>query len=75
MKSIFKAIEDLFVNVLFAPFDMLREAAYESWAFSNIVNWLLFAIGAVAFIYWMLQLKKYNDNGEEDKSVTSHSYL
>ena len=32
-------------------------------------------IGMVAFVYWMLQLKKYNDNGEEDKSISSHSYL
>ncbi len=75
MKSLFRAIEDLFVNVLFSPFDALREIAYESWAMSNILNWILFAIGSVAFVYWMIQLKKYNDNGEEDKSISSHSYL
>lgn len=73
MKALFEAIEDLFVNVLFAPFDMLR--FMESWWASNMVNWLLAIIGMVAFVYWMLELKKYNDNGEEDKSVTSHSYL
>ncbi|MEL6917732.1 MAG: uracil phosphoribosyltransferase [Bacteroidota bacterium] len=54
---------------------MLREAAYDSWTLSNVVNWILFAIGSVAFVYWMLQLKKFNDNGEEDKSSTSHAYL
>jgi hypothetical protein len=32
-------------------------------------------IGSVAFVYWMLQLKKFNDNKEEDTSSTSHSYL
>lgn len=73
MKSLFEGIQDLFVNVLFAPLDMLR--FMESWTLSNTVNWLFMLIGSVAFIYWMLQLKKYNDNGEEDKSVTSHSYL
>ena len=73
MKAFFEGIEDLFVNVLFAPFDMFR--FMESWWASNLVNWVLAIIGMVAFVYWMLQLKKYNDNGEEDKSITSHSYL
>lgn len=73
MKAIFEAIEDLFVNVLFSPYDMFR--FMESWWASNIVNWLLAIIGMVAFVYWMLELKKYNANGEEDKSITSHSYL
>jgi hypothetical protein len=73
MTSLFKAIEDLFVNVLFAPYDFLRFT--ESWWVSNSVNWLLAIIGMVAFVYWMLELKKYNDNGEEDKSISSHSYL
>jgi len=73
MKAFFKAIEDLFVDVLFAPFDLFR--FMESWWASNLLNWLFFVIGAVAMTYWMLQLKKYNDNGEEDKEVTAHSYL
>lgn len=73
MKSIFEGIEDLFVNVLFAPLDALRFA--ESWTLSNILNWIFMLIGFVAFVYWMIELKKYNDNGEEDKSISSHSYL
>ena len=73
MKSFFEGIEDLFVNVLFAPFDVLRFV--ESWTLSNSVNWLFMLIGFVAFGYWMLQLKRYNDNDEEDKSISSHSYL
>lgn len=73
MKSFFEGIEDLFVNVLFAPYDAFR--FMDSWWASNMVNWLLAIIGAVAFVYWMLQLKQYNDNGEEDKSISSHSYL
>ena len=73
MKAFFEAIQDLFVNVLFAPLDMLRFA--ESWWIANIVNWLLFIIGAVAFVYWMLELKKYDNEGKEDRSSTSHSYL
>jgi len=32
-------------------------------------------IGFVAFGYWMKQLKIFEDNNEEDKSSTSHSFL
>ena len=73
MKAFFEAIQDLFVNVLFTPYDMFR--FMESWWLANIVNWILAIIGMIAFVYWMLELKKYSDKGEEDKSVTSHSYL
>lgn len=75
MTDFFYAIQDLFVNVLFAPFDALRALELESWFAANAFNWLLMLIGIVAFTYWMLQLKKFSDNNEEDKSITSHSYL
>ncbi|MBO6879939.1 MULTISPECIES: DUF6341 family protein [Winogradskyella] len=75
MKDFFYAIQDLFVDVLFAPFDALRALELESWFTANFMSWLFTIVGMVAFIYWMLQLKKYNDNNEEDKSVTAHSYL
>jgi len=75
MLDFFYAIEDLFVNVLFAPFDALRALELENWTAANVVNWILMIIGFVAFVYWMLQLKKYNDNNEEDKSISAHSYL
>jgi hypothetical protein len=60
---------------LFAPFDALRALELENWTAANVVNWILMIIGFVAFVYWMLQLKKYNDNNEEDKSISAHSYL
>ncbi|MFD1062551.1 uracil phosphoribosyltransferase [Winogradskyella litorisediminis] len=75
MKDFFYAIQDLFVNVLFAPLDALRELELENWFAANIMSWIFMAIGFVAFTYWMLQLKKYNDNNEEDKTVSAHSYL
>jgi hypothetical protein len=75
MKDFFYGIQDLFVDVLFAPFDALRALELESWFSANFMSWFFMIIGFVAFTYWMLQLKKYNDNNEEDKSVTSHSYL
>ena len=75
MKDFFYAIQDLFVDVLFAPFDALRALELESWFGANVVSWIFLIIGLVAFVYWMLQLKGFNDNNEEDKSISSHSYL
>ncbi len=72
-RSFFEGIEDLFVNYLFLPFDFFR--FMEGWWASNAVNGILAVIGMAAFVYWMLQLKQYDDNGEEDKSITSHTYL
>ena len=75
MKDFFYAIEDLFVNVLFAPFDLLRSLELENWWSANIMSWIFLAIGLVAFVYWMLQLRSFDRNNEEDKSVTAHSFL
>jgi hypothetical protein len=75
MKSFFEGIANLFVNVLFAPLDALRALELENWWSANFLNWIFMAICAAAIVYWVLQLKKFNDNNEEDKSVTSHSYL
>ena len=73
MKAFFEAIEDLFVNGLFTPYDFFR--FMDDWWLSNLVNWLLIIAGTVAMIYWMGQLKKFHDSGEEDKDITAHSYL
>ncbi|WP_411029411.1 DUF6341 family protein [Spongiimicrobium sp. 3-5] len=73
MTAFFEGIEDLFVNVLFWPYDFFR--FMENWWSSNIFNWIFVIIGFVAMFYWLGQLKKFNDNGEEDKSISAHSYL
>ena len=75
MKDFFYAIQDLFDTLLLAPFDELRALEVENWFGANIVTWIFMAIGIVAFVYWMLQLKSFNDNNEEDKSISSHSFL
>ncbi len=75
MKDLFYAIQDLFVNVLFLPLDALRALELNNWWAANFMSFIFIIIGAVAITYWMLQLKAYNDNGEEDKSISSHSYL
>jgi len=71
--SIWKAIETLFVDVLFAPLDAIRFA--DNWWLQNTVNWMFVVIGFVAFIYWMKQLKIFDENNEEDKSSTAHTFL
>ena len=75
MKDLFYAIQDLFVDVAFAPYDMFRALELENWFAANIMNWIFMIICAVAMVYWMLQLKKHSTNNEEDKSITSHSFL
>ena len=75
MKDFFEAIQSLFVDVLFAPYDALRALELENWWAANFMSWIFIAIGFVAFIYWMLQLKGHAANNEEDKSISSHSYL
>ena len=75
MKDFFYAIQDLFVNILFTPFDVLTKIELSNWFGANIVSWIFIVITFVAFIYWMLRLKSFNANNEEDKSISAHSYL
>ena len=74
-KGLFEGIQSLFEDVLFMPYDALHAMELDNWWMANIMSWILMAIGFVAFIYWMGQLKNFNDNNEEDKSSTSHSNL
>ena len=41
----------------------------------NFMTWISIAVFICAFTYWMLQLKKFDDNSEEDKSISAHSFL
>lgn len=75
MKAFFEAIQSLFVDFLFIPLDMFRALELDNWWAANSISWIFILITIVAAVYWILQLKKFNDNGEEDKSSTSHSYL
>lgn len=75
MKEFFTAIQELFETVLFVPFNMLREIELDNWWFANIVTWIFLAILVVSVTYWMFQLKAFSDNNEEDKTISSHSFL
>lgn len=73
MKDFFYAIQDLFVNVLFAPLDALRTLELESWWAANAFSWVFIIIGFSFFIFWMRKLKIFNET--ENKSNSAHSFL
>ena len=72
--DIFEAIEFLFVEVLFVPFDFIR-LDISSWLIQNMVNFSFMIVIASALIYWTLELVKYDKKGDEKKDVTAHSFL
>lgn len=75
MKAFFEAIAYLFQEILFIPLHFLRELELTSWFLANGVNWVFLIVGFVAASYWIGQLKKFSDSGEEDTDSTSHSFL
>ena len=66
VKDLFAAIEFLFVEVLFIPFDFIR-LEISNWLFQNAINFSLILVISGALIYWTLQLLKFDKSGEENK--------
>lgn len=73
MRDLVYGIQDLFENFLFVPFKALRELELENWWTANTINWLFTIVGFVAFLYWMKQIKLFNEEGNERDDVTAHS--
>lgn len=63
-KGFWEGLASIFEDVLFIPYDMLRNLELDSWFLANIVSWIILLVGASAFIYWLLQLKKYDEPTE-----------
>ena len=72
--DLFEAIEFLFVELLFIPFDFIR-LEISNWMLQNIVNFIFIVVISSALIYWTLELIKYEKKGDEKKDVTAHSFL
>ncbi len=72
--DLFEAIEFLFVELLFIPFDFIR-LEISNWMLQNIVNFTFIVVISSALIYWTLELIKYEKKGDEKKDVTAHSFL
>ena len=75
MKAFFEGIQWLFENILFILHDFLRQLELDHWFLANIFNWGFMIICAVAIVYWCLQLKLHENNGEENQDTTAHSFL
>lgn len=75
MKAFFEGIQYLFVNILFAPLDFLRSLELSSWFAANTINWIFMIICASAMVYWIKQLKTFEDAGTEKQDTTAHSFF
>ena len=73
-KDLFEAIEFLFVEILFIPFDFIR-LEISNWFIQNIINFSLMIVISAALVYWTLELIKYDKRGDEKKDVSAHSFL
>lgn len=74
MKDLVFAIQDLFMALL-APMEDMAKLELENWWTANTVNWILTLIGFVAILYWLKQLKLFNDEGQERRDIVSHSFF
>jgi len=75
MKAFFEGIQYLFVDILFTPLDFLRSLELSSWFVANSINWVFVIICASAMVYWIKQLKIFEDAGTEKQDTTAHSFL
>lgn len=63
-KGFWEGIASLFEDVLFIPYNALKMLELDSWWLANTVSWIFLIIGVIAFTYWMLQLKDFNESTE-----------
>lgn len=75
LRGFFEGIQEFAENVLFAPFNGLAETELANWWLANGINWLFMIICSAAIVYWMLQLKSFNESGEEDREAKAHGFL
>ncbi|OYX83067.1 MAG: uracil phosphoribosyltransferase [Flavobacteriales bacterium 32-34-25] len=75
MKAFFEGIQSLFVDFLFKPLDGLRSLELSYWFAANTINWIFMIICAVAMVYWIKQLRIFDEAGTENQDTTAHSFL
>jgi hypothetical protein len=75
MKAFFEAIQSLFVDFLFKPLDWLRALELDNWWLANSISWILMIICAYYMIYWIKQLRIFDEAGTENQDTTAHSFL
>ena len=75
MKAFFEGIQSLFVDFLFKPLDGLRALELVSWFGAKTLNWIFMIICTAAIVYWIKQLRIFDDAGTENQDTTAHSFL
>ena len=75
MIDLFSAIAWLFEELLLVPHQFLTKLELNSWWLANGVNFFFLLVGSIAMVYWVNQLKIFNDRGEENKDPSAHSFL
>lgn len=75
MKNFFEGIAYLFEEVLFVPFNFLRQLELNNWWIANTITWFFLFVGSCAAIYWINQLRNFDKRGEENKDPSAHSFL
>jgi hypothetical protein len=75
MKNLFEAIASLFEDLMFLPYQLLTQLEPYSWWLANGVSFLFLAIGSIAAVYWIKQLRKFDKSGVENKDPSAHSFL
>ena len=74
MKEFFEAIEFLFVEVLFFPFDFIR-LDITSWFIQTAINFSFIFLISAALVYWTIELLNYDKKNGKETDVTAHSFL
>ena len=74
MSDLVYAIQDFFMALL-APMVSLAELELTNWWSANTLNWVFMIICFAAMLYWLKQLKVFNDEGTEKREVVSHSFF
>ncbi|OCB77221.1 DUF6341 family protein [Flavobacterium crassostreae] len=75
MKAFFEGIQYLFVDILLTPLDFLRSLELSSWFAANTINWIFMIICTAAMVYWIKQLRIFDQAGTEGQDTTAHSFL
>lgn len=74
MKEFFEAIEFLFVDILFFPFDFIR-LDITNWFIQNAINFSFIFLISAALVYWTMELINYDKKEGKETEVTAHSFL
>ena len=73
MRSLFEAIQWLFVDVLYLPLDWLRALELKTWFGANLLNWIFMAVCAYYVYFWIKQIGITKESDVQD--TTAHSFL